>query len=89
MYTFHKFVAKKEKNSAQVVGIPWYSKDDWYKMKALANDQTRFHKTYEQWLAATDKSIVILTNRKELFERLNIDPIHYAFWCNQKSLLKE
>ena len=88
MYTFRKFVAKKNKTATQVVGIPWYSREDWYKMKALANDKQHFHADYEHWLANTDKSIVLLTNRKQLFERLNIDPIHYAFWCKQKSLHK-
>lgn len=88
LYTFRKFVARKDKNSAQVIGIPWYTREDWYKMKALAADKQSFHANYEQWLANTDKSIVLLTNRRKFFERLNIDPIHYAFWCNQKSLHK-
>lgn len=88
MYTFRKFVAKKNGTAQQVVGIPWYSRNDWYKMKALAEDKERFHTSYEQWLATTDKSVVILTNRKKYFERLNVDPIHYAFWCNHKSLDK-
>ena len=88
IYTFRKFVARKNQNAAQVVGIPWYTREDWYKMKALAADKQSFHINYEQWLANTDKSIVLLTNRKKMFERLNIDPIHYAFWCNQKSLRK-
>ena len=43
MYTFRKFVAKTNRTAQQVVGIPWYSRDDWYKMKALAEDKERFH----------------------------------------------
>ena len=88
IYTFRKFVVNKNKTTMQVVGIPWYTKKDWYKMKALADDKQNFHPSYEQWLASSDKSIVILTNRNQLFERLNIDPIHYAFWCRQKSRQK-
>ena len=88
MYTFRKYVARKQRNSLAVVGIPWYSPEDWYKMKALAEDKERFHFNYEQWLANTDKSVVILTNRNKLFERINIDPIYYSYWCDKKSLGK-
>ena len=88
MYTFRKYVARRQKNSLAVVGIPWYSREDWYKMKALAEDKERFHTDYAQWLANTDKSVVILTNRKKLFERINIDPIYYSYWCDKKSLNK-
>ncbi len=88
MYTFRKYVARKQKNSLAVIGIPWYTKDDWYKMKVLSEDKDRFHTSYEQWLANTDKSIVLLTNRRKLFERLDIDPIYYSYWCDKKSLRK-
>ena len=88
LYTFRRYASRKNKNTLPVVGIPWYSREDWYKMKALSDDKERFHPSYEHWLANTDKSIVLLTNRKKLFERLNIDPINYAWWCNKRKMHK-
>ena len=88
MYTFRRYAAKRNKKTQPVVGIPWYTKDNWYKMKALADDKDRFHESYDHWLATTDKSIVILTNRGKLFERLDVDPIQYAFWCSKNSIGK-
>ena len=85
IYTFRKYVSSKTKSASQVVGIPWYTEDTWYKMKALADDKERFHATYQEWFLNTDKSIIILTNRGKLFERLQIDPLDYAHWCKQKS----
>ncbi len=88
LYTFRKYAQSRSKNVSPVVGIPWYSEKNWHKMKALAEDKERFHATYQQWLASADKSTVLLTNRVKLFEHLSIDPIHYAWWCNKKSLKK-
>lgn len=89
MYTFRKFAARKSKNSSQVIGIPWYSEENWLKMYALADDKERFHSSYKQWLANTDKSIVLFTNKGTLFERIDIDPVNYACWCEKKSLKKD
>ena len=88
LYTFRRYAANRKKSSLPVIGIPWYTQDDWYKMKVLASDRERFHENYEQWLTNTDKSIVLLTNQGKMFERLNIDPIHYSYWCEKKSLQK-
>ncbi len=73
---------------SQVVGIPWYSEENWIRMKALAEDKEHFHKTYEQWLANADKCTVLLTNRGKIFKHLSIDPIHYVRWCDNRSLQK-
>ena len=89
LYTFRKFAARKNKNTHQVVGIPWYTEKDWQKMLALAEDKDKLHTSYAAWLANTDKSIVFLTNKGTLFERIDIDPIQYACWCERKSLKKD
>tara|TARA_R110002074_G_scaffold304724_2_gene475976 strand:+ start:33 stop:344 length:312 start_codon:yes stop_codon:yes gene_type:complete len=84
-------MSNQRKNNAQlaVVGIPWYSERAWKKMKALADDQENFHASYQVWLAHADKSVVILTNRNKPFERLNIDPVSYSWWCENQSIRRD
>ncbi len=55
-------------------------------MKEISKDKESFHKSYAVWLAHADKSVVILTNRCKPFERLSIDPVSYAWWCQNWSL---
>lgn len=78
-----------KKESAAIIGIPWYSERSWKKMKEISDDQDSFHESYQVWLAHADKSVVILTNRNKPFERLKIDPISYSWWCENQSLKRD
>ena len=84
IYTFKRYMQSKEEKTPEVVGVPWYNEKSWKEMKALAEDKDQLHESYQKWLASADKSIVLMTNRGELFERLYIDPIHYTWWCKKK-----
>ncbi len=78
---------KKEQRA--VVGIPWYTERSWKNMKDISDDQENFHDSYQIWLAHADKSVVILTNRERPFERLNIDPTSYSWWCENQSIPRD
>ena len=78
-----------ENAPSPIVGIPWYSERSWLKMKEIASDPESFHPSYQVWLAHADKSVVILTNRDKPFERLNIDPTSYAWWCENQSIKRD
>ena len=88
IYTFKRYSKTLDNKSPEVIGVPWYTEKSWKEMKALATDSDQLHESYQNWLASADKSIVLLTNRGELFERLQIDPIHYAWWCKKKSFMR-
>ena len=78
-----------KKEHLSVVGIPWYSERSWKKMKEISADQENFHVSYQVWLAHADKSVVILTNREKPFERLQIDPTSYSWWCENQSIARD
>ncbi|MDW3095001.1 MAG: hypothetical protein R8G33_04930 [Gammaproteobacteria bacterium] len=80
---------KNKKEHFAVIGIPWYSERSWNKMKDISEDQDNFHASYQIWLAHADKSVVILTNRGKLFERLKIDPTSYSWWCKNQSIPRD
>ena len=76
----------KKNEPLTVVGIPWYSERSWKKMKEIFADQENFHGLYPMWLACADKSVVTLTNLNKPFERLNINPASYSWWCENQSI---
>lgn len=78
-----------KKEQLAVVGIPWYTERSWKKMKEISDDQENFHNSYQVWLAHADKSVVILTNRNKPFERLNIDPVSYSWWCENQAIARD
>lgn len=77
------------KKDAAVIGIPWYSERSWKNMKEISVDKDSFHESYQVWLAHADKSVVILTNRDKPFERLQIDPVSYSWWCENQSIKRD
>ena len=79
----------KKNQKPSVIGIPWYNERAWRRMKEISEDKESFHQTYQLWLANADKSIVLLTNRDQAFERLNIDPTSYSWWCENQSLKRD
>ena len=72
-----------------VIGIPWYNKRTWLRMKEICEDTENFHTSYQLWLASADKSIVLCTNRGQTFKRLNIDPTSYAWWCENNAFKRD
>jgi len=80
---------QNKKESAAIIGIPWYSERSWKKMKEISDDQENFHESYQVWLAHADKSVVILTNRNKPFERFKIDPVSYSWWCENQSFRRD
>ena len=75
--------AFKQKNG--FMGVPWYTENTWNEMKNICEDKDSFHNNYQEWLAYSDKSIVLLTSQKRPFLRLDIDPISYTWWCKKNS----
>ncbi len=79
----------KRKRESAVVGIPWYTERSWRKMKDICDDKESFHESYQVWLAHADKSVVLLTNRGQPFERLKIDPVSFSWWCENQSIKRD
>ena len=51
--------AKKNARSS-VVGVTWYTEEDWSKVKAAATDSERFEETYAEWNAMAIEAVADL-----------------------------
>ncbi len=65
----------------QIVGIPWYRKEDYAKLLTLFEDADNMPDTYEDWLAKAKEA-------RETFERHGatciealIEPNQFPGWC--------
>lgn len=43
-----------------VMGVVWYTEEDWGLVKAAATDPERFEQTYAEWVAMVTKAIADL-----------------------------
>lgn len=65
----------------QIVGIPWYKKDNFKKLRRLFDDGHKLHDTHREWLAAADQLRERLEAQGVRVVRVDIDPHEFASWC--------
>lgn len=68
--------------SVQALGMAWYKRENYLRLRAIFEDGHKLHSTYDEWLAAAE------TGRKH-FEakgfrviRVDIDPDKFPEWCS-------
>ena len=72
--------------AVQVVGMAWYRREDWKKLKALFTDAHKLHRTYDEWLKAAETGVKTLTAQGHIVEKVHIDPDEFAGWCAMRGL---
>ena len=65
-----------------VVGVPWYRKGDYARLRALFADGARLHETYGGWLAAARTAETHLVAQGHRVVRVEIEPDEFVVWCS-------
>jgi hypothetical protein len=66
-----------------VVGIAWYSADQWQRMRETVEDADDFEETYDQWLANAESAYQQLSSSELSLERVPIDVDRVIAWCEE------
>jgi hypothetical protein len=64
------------------VGIPWYRKRDYERIRSIMTDHAQLPQTYENWRSRAET----LENRLRQSVRTVIDPKTFARWCASNRL---
>lgn len=68
-------------DSAAVVGIAWYRRDQWNRLRELASDADKLDESYEDWLAGAQKTLVRMEVAGVRAQRVDVDLEGLARWC--------
>ena len=68
----------------KVIGLPWYRRENWVRLKALFTDGEKLHRTYDEWLAAAEQGCQAVELDGHRAIRIDIDPDTFAQWCKAK-----
>ena len=68
----------------QVVGIPWYKKENFKKLLKLFDDSHKLHGTYHEWLASADELRKHMETESVSVVCVDIDPHDFSEWCKSK-----
>lgn len=69
-----------------VAAMSWYDREQWTKLKAIAEDGERLDVTYDAWLAGAERAEAELARRDTAVRRVFIDVDEFVDWCRANNL---
>lgn len=66
-----------------VVGVVWYSAEEWSRVKAIATDPQNFEDSYDQWRAIVEAGIHKIPRYGEI-RRVSVEADALAAWCRER-----
>lgn len=74
------------KNNIISVGMVWYTKGEWQKMKPIASDTEKLENTFKEWEEMADKSIRDMKRSGIVVKKVFIKTDEFITWCKIHSL---
>jgi hypothetical protein len=66
---------------ARRIGLPWYRRDDYQRIREMMVDRHNLAPTYESWLAAAENNEAVGREAGLHVSRILIEPEAFARWC--------
>jgi hypothetical protein len=73
----------------QVVGLPWYHRDDYPALLLVFSDPDKLPKTFDAWLEHAEGLERQLRTAGFVVARAWIRPAPFAAWCREKDILPD
>ena len=67
--------------SFENVGVVWYTKDEWGKMKDICIDKERFEETYEDWEAMVARTVAEMKKAGLKAIKVYVTADEFRDWC--------
>ena len=67
-----------------VLGIVWYRREDWDRLRQMFPDRKAMHDSFDDWLLDAEKLEGQLQTCGETTERVIIDPDELGAWCKAR-----
>ncbi len=64
-----------------ILGVAWYTHEQYERLLELANDRDNIEDTYERWQATAEKMMVKLSKPGVLPRKVHIDVEELVAWC--------
>jgi len=64
-----------------VLGVAWYSRAEWERLRAAVPDPDRFEATYEEWESMATATLAQLEAAGVTLQRVPIEAEEFLAWC--------
>jgi hypothetical protein len=69
-----------------VVGVAWYRRKQWQRVRDISTDADDLENTYEEWLRLAEQKLAELTGAGLRVEKVDLDSEELIVWCNERGL---
>jgi catechol-2,3-dioxygenase len=76
---------KKTKDTNHI-GVAWYHRDQWERLREVSTDVDKLEDTYEEWLSVANKTIKDMTAVGMSIGKVHIDIERLILWCEENGL---
>ncbi|NOT49550.1 MAG: hypothetical protein HOP17_17640 [Acidobacteria bacterium] len=76
----------KKRPETIVVGIGWYSREQYDTLLEISDDVDELEPTYEEWAAAAEKAFQNSVTAGISMERVPVDVEKLLSWCSERGL---
>ncbi len=70
----------------QVLGIPWYTREDYPRIRLVMDDGQSFSSVYRGWLRAAEHTERDAKTRARVVVRVPVRPDTFLAWCKSQRL---
>jgi hypothetical protein len=70
----------------RAVGIAWYRREDYARLRKLFKDGHKLPRTFDQWLKAANKAQKLYESQGQTVIKAYIDPETFPAWCESRGL---
>ena len=80
-----KTMSKKNKPKRLVVGVAWYSREQWDRLLSVAADRADLEDTYDDWVRIAERGISKIRRTGLKPTKIPIDVEELIDWCREES----
>ena len=81
-----KIIHKKNDEVRLVLGVTWYTPEEFFKMKRTAIDGDNFEDTYEEWRQVAEKTMNDLKRQGINPRKVYVKTEEFRWWCEKNNL---
>ena len=79
-----KRLQKKAAGVPVIIGVAWYSPSQWARLREVSTDPKQLEQTYQEWMAAYERTTRGLAAKGMLLRKVPIDVAELEKWCRER-----
>ena len=70
-------------NKNVVLGVSWFTPEEWKKIKSISVDSEKLDDTYDEWMKNAENAISMFTEHGLQVRKINVNALEFVQWCTE------